>query len=170
MERAARACYQWLVKNYSGKNIFKIFCRKGNNGGDGLAIARMLVESKFDVSVYILESGRLGTDDFQNNLAWLYTHTDNIRFIDSDECLPEISNGDIVIDALLGTGLNKPVEKIFRSIIEHINNSGAKIISVDMPSGLYADKSSKENVVIKADYTLTFQQYKLAFFMAENEP
>ncbi|MBA2561698.1 MAG: NAD(P)H-hydrate epimerase, partial [Chitinophagaceae bacterium] len=167
MERAARACYQWLVKNYSVKNVFKIFCGKGNNGGDGLAIARMLIESKFDVSVYILESGRLGTDDFQNNIAWLYTHTDNIQFIDSEECLPQISNDNIVIDALLGTGLNKPVEKIFKSVINHINKSGAKIISIDIPGGLYADKSSQQNVVINADYTLTFQQHKLAFFMAE---
>src|SRR5687768_14992837 len=169
MERAAKACCQWLVNNYPVKNIFKIFCGKGNNGGDGLAIARMLIEGKFDVSVYILEPRRSGTDDFQNNLARLYTHTDNIRFIDSGEILPEISNDHIVIDALLGTGLNKPAEEIFRSVIEHINNSSAKVISIDMPSGLYADKSSKENVVIRAGYTLTFQQQKLAFFMAENE-
>ncbi len=85
MERAARECYLWLIKNYSVKNIFKIFCGNGNNGGDGLAIARMLVESKFDVSVYIVETGHLGTDDFQNNLAWLYTHTDKIQFINAED-------------------------------------------------------------------------------------
>ena len=81
MERAAKACYQWLIKNEFNNNTFKIFCGKGNNGGDGLVIARMLIEGKCSVLVYILESGRLGTEDFQNNLARLHTLTNDIHFI-----------------------------------------------------------------------------------------
>ncbi|MEP6594792.1 MAG: NAD(P)H-hydrate dehydratase [Ginsengibacter sp.] len=169
MERAARAFYQWLIKNQLDKSVFKIFCGKGNNGGDALAIARMLLESKCDVSVYIVETGHLGTDDFQKNLALLHTYTDNIHFIQSEEFFPLVNVTEIVIDALFGTGLNKPPEKIFSLLIDHINRSAAIIISIDLPSGLYADKCSKENVVIKASYTLTFQQYKLTFMMAENE-
>ena len=168
MERAAKKMLSMAYEPVSWQH-FKIFCGKGNNGGDGLAIARMLIESKCTVSVYILESGRLGSDDFQNNLARLYTHTNNIHFIQLEEQFPQINKDEIIIDALFGTGLNKPPEEIARLLIHHINQSDAIIISIDIPSGLYADKSSKENIVVKADYTLTFQQYKLAFMMAENE-
>jgi len=169
MERAARACCQWLIENQFDKKVFKIFCGKGNNGGDGLAIARMLLENKCEVSVYIAETGHLGTDDFQNNLARLHTNTDNIHFIQSEEFFPSIDSNEIIIDALFGTGLNKPPQKIFSLLIDHINRSTAIIISIDMPSGLYTDKSSGDNIIIKANYTLTFQQNKLAFMMAENE-
>jgi hydroxyethylthiazole kinase-like uncharacterized protein yjeF len=169
MDRAARACYRWLIQNQFDKNIFKIFCGKGNNGGDGLAIARMLLENGCGASIYILETGHLGTDDFQNNLALLHGYTNNIHFIQSEEFFPSINADEVIIDALFGTGLNKPPKTIFNSLINHINSSGATIISIDMPSGLYADTCSKENAIIKAAYTLTFQQYKLAFTMPENE-
>jgi NAD(P)H-hydrate epimerase len=170
MERAAAACNQWLIENQFSKYAFKIFCGKGNNGGDGLAIARMLLENNSNVSIYILETGHLGSDDFQSNLARLHTYTGNIHFIQSEEFFPRISSDEIVIDALFGTGLNKSPSKIFSSLINQINQSGTTIISIDVPSGLYADKNSNENSVIRAAYTLTFQQYKLAFMMAENEP
>jgi NAD(P)H-hydrate epimerase len=169
MERAAKACYEWLIENQFNKRVFKIFCGKGNNGGDGLALARMLLEKKCVVSVYILETGRLGTGDFQNNLERLHTYTDQIHFIQSEEFFPAIDINDIIIDALFGTGLNKPPEKIFSKVISYINQGGSIIISIDVPSGLFTDRSSKENTVVKANYTLTFQQPKLAFMMAENE-
>lgn len=169
MERAAKASYEWLMENEFSNSAFKIFCGKGNNGGDGLAIARMLIENKSSVSVYILESGRLGTGDFQNNLTRLHLLTGDIHFIQSEEHFPKINTGEIIIDALFGTGLNKPPEEMASMLIHHINKSGAIVIAIDVPSGLYADKSSKENIVIKADYTLSFQQYKLALLMTENE-
>ena len=169
MERAAKACYEWLIENQFNKRVFKIFCGKGNNGGDGLALARMLLEKKCAVSVYILETGHLGTGDFQNNLERLHTYTDQIHFIQSEEFFPAIDINDIIIDALFGTGLNKPPEKIFSKVISYINKGGCIIISIDVPSGLFTDKSSKENTVVKSNHTLTFQQPKLAFMMAENE-
>ncbi|MEO6453362.1 MAG: NAD(P)H-hydrate dehydratase [Ginsengibacter sp.] len=169
MERAAMKCYEWLIESDFNNFTFKIFCGKGNNGGDGLAIARMLTENKRIVSVYILESGGLGTDDFQNNLARLYTCTQDINFIQSEKQFPQINHDEIIIDALFGTGLTRPPEGIAGMLIHHINKVGATVISVDVPSGLFSDKSSKESIVVKADYTLTFQQYKLAFLMAENE-
>ncbi|MEO6330718.1 MAG: NAD(P)H-hydrate dehydratase [Ginsengibacter sp.] len=169
MERAAKTCYEWLIENQFHKKAFKIFCGKGNNGGDGLALARMLTENKYTASVYILETGRLGTNDFQINLARLHIVTDDIHFIQSEEHFPKINDDEIIIDALFGTGLNKPLVEITGKLIHHLNHSDGIIISIDVPSGLYTDKSSEENIVIKADYTLTFQQYKLAFMMAENE-
>ncbi|MEO7307724.1 MAG: NAD(P)H-hydrate dehydratase, partial [Ferruginibacter sp.] len=79
------------------------------------------------------------------------------------------NSNDLVIDALLGSGLNKPLEGITASLVNHINNADAEIISIDLPTGLFADKSSKGNTIIKATHTLSFQNYKLAFLLPENE-
>jgi NAD(P)H-hydrate epimerase len=169
MERAATACCRWLIGKNFGTFHFRIFCGKGNNGGDGLAIARMLIEHKCLVTVYILELGKIGSDDFQTNLERLHPFTTDIHFIQSPEFYPVINDTDIVIDTLFGTGLNKPLAGISKELAEHINQSACNIVSIDLPSGLYADKSSKGNAVIKATHTLTFQNHKLAFLLPENE-
>jgi len=169
MERAATACCKWLIgKNFGGFH-FRIFCGKGNNGGDGLAIARMLIQHNCNASVYIPEFGKAGTDDFQANLARLHECSTDIHFIQSAEFFPAINDADVIIDALFGTGLNKPPEGMNSELIGHINRSNATIISIDMPSGLFADRSSKGNAVINAGITLSFQNYKLAFLLPENE-
>src|SRR6186997_186128 len=107
MERAATQCADWLEKNNYSHQHVHIFCGKGNNGGDGLAIARMLTDRKIAVSVHILEFGHKGTDDFQANLARLHQYPGvSIRFIQSKENFPRLDAGDLIIDALLGSGLN----------------------------------------------------------------
>jgi ADP-dependent NAD(P)H-hydrate dehydratase / NAD(P)H-hydrate epimerase len=169
MERAATTCCKWLIgKNFGGFH-FRIFCGKGNNGGDGLAIARMLIEHRCTVTVYILEFGNIGTGDFQTNLERLHPLSADIHFIQSEDFFPVLNDTDIIIDALFGTGLNKPLTGISKALVEHINRSNSTIISIDLPSGLFADKSSKSTAVIKASLTLTFQNYKLAFLLPENE-
>jgi len=169
MERAAMACCKWLIGKNFGFHHFRIFCGKGNNGGDGLAIARLLIQNNCRVTVYILEFGNIGTDDFQTNLERLHPLTTDIHFIQSAEFFPGLENDDIIIDALLGTGLNKPLEGISGSLVNHINKSQAVKISIDLPSGLYADKSSTGNAIVNANHTLSFQNHKLAFLMPENE-
>jgi ADP-dependent NAD(P)H-hydrate dehydratase / NAD(P)H-hydrate epimerase len=167
MERAAGACYRWLIDRNLTKNI-RVFCGKGNNGGDGLALARLLLENQIDVSVYILETGKAGSNDFQLNLLRLHTLTTNIHFIHSSDYFPSIQKDDIIIDALFGTGLNKPIDGVAAELVDFINKNEAVIISIDIPSGLFSDVSSLSFTVIKADYTLCFTQ-KLAFLLAENE-
>lgn len=169
MERAATACCKWLIGKNFGAFHFRIFCGKGNNGGDGLAIARMLIEHKCLVTIYILEFGKIGSDDFQTNLERLHPLTTDIHFIQSAEFFPVINFTDIVIDALFGTGLNKPLEGISKALVQHINQSKCTIVSIDLPSGLFADISSKKKSVINASLTLSFQNYKLAFLLPENE-
>jgi ADP-dependent NAD(P)H-hydrate dehydratase / NAD(P)H-hydrate epimerase len=169
MERAALRCVQWLQHHKYLPGSFSIFCGKGNNGGDGLAIARMLSEQGCEVNVHILEFGHKGTDDFQQNLAMLHGLPVNIRFIQADTPLPPISSSDIIIDALLGSGLNRPLEGITAALVEHLNVSGNTIIAIDIPSGLFVDKSAKGNTVIKAHHTLSFECYKPALLVAENE-
>ncbi|MEO7307342.1 MAG: NAD(P)H-hydrate epimerase, partial [Ferruginibacter sp.] len=168
MERAATACCNWLIGKNIGALHCRIFCGKGNNGGDGLAIARMLIVHNCTVSMYILDPiaigfGKTGTDDFQTNLARLHECSTDIHFIQTEEFFPELNTNDLIIDALLGSGLNKSLEGITASLVNHINNAGTEIISIDLPTGLFADKSSKGNTIIKATHTLSFQNYKLAF-------
>ena len=111
MERAAGRCVEWLERNIYNDNPLHIFCGKGNNGGDGLAIARMLSDRKIAVTVHILEFGHKGTDDFQTNLARLHRYPDvSIRFIQTEENFPGLNADDIIIDALLGSGLNRGLD------------------------------------------------------------
>lgn len=170
MERAAKACTKWLLEQQVTQHPIHVFCGKGNNGGDGLAIARLLLENNARVTVYILESGKPGTDDFQANLQRLHTYTNEIHFIQPGLAFPKLNPGDIIIDALYGTGLNKPLADISRDLVIHLNNSGAPVISIDMPSGLFTDKSSKGQPCITASHTLSLQAYKAAFLFAENSP
>jgi ADP-dependent NAD(P)H-hydrate dehydratase / NAD(P)H-hydrate epimerase len=169
MERAANACTEWIEKNTGTASRFMIFCGKGNNGGDGLAIARMLALKEYPVHVHIPEFGHLGTDDFQSNLARLHEYPSvEIRFIQSEEHFPQINKTDLVIDALYGSGLNRALDGMNASLVEYINRSGSEIISIDIPSGLFVDKSSVGNKAIKADHTLSFQVYKTALLLPEN--
>lgn len=169
MERAAAACVNWLTEHYPDAESFGVFCGKGNNGGDGLAIARMLIERKYAVSIHILEFGHKGTDDFQVNLARLHKLPDaDIHFIQTEENIHPLPGGQVIIDALFGSGLNRALEGVTAFLVEHINHSGCEIVSIDIPSGLFADHSSKGAPCIHARHTLSFQCYKPAFLFAEN--
>lgn len=171
MERAAKTCVQWLLaKRWTDKNYY-IFCGKGNNGGDGLAIARMLLQSGLEVSIYILEFGKPGSNDFQINLQRLHDlPVADIHFIQSKESLPTIDKEAIAIDALFGSGLSKPLEGLTADIVNHINSADVKVVSIDLPSGLFMEQTSIGNTIIKADYTLTFQCYKSGLLVQENAP
>ncbi|MFI5132258.1 MAG: NAD(P)H-hydrate epimerase, partial [Chitinophagales bacterium] len=169
MERAAGRCVDWLQENLPVVSAYSIFCGKGNNGGDGLAIARMLSNKGYPVAVYILEFGHKGTDDFQTNLARLHQCPEiKVSFIQTEKNFHTISPGEIIIDALFGSGLNRQLEGVTAQLVGHINKSPAKIIAIDIPSGMFVDRSSKGNVIIRAGHTLSFQCLKPAFLVPEN--
>jgi NAD(P)H-hydrate epimerase len=170
MERAAQQCVAWLLKHLpAGKDVF-VFCGKGGNGGDGLAIARLLTEQGIKTAVYILEFGKLGTPEFQTNLARLHPLPVSLHYIQSEEQLPRLPPGALIIDALYGFGLYKPLDGLSAALVKHLNTCGAAIISIDLPSGLFADAPSLGNTVIQAGHTLTFECYKLGLLVAENAP
>ncbi|ULQ57613.1 NAD(P)H-hydrate dehydratase [Flavihumibacter rivuli] len=171
MERAAAACVDWLEeKGLVEQQQFYIFCGKGNNGGDGLAMARMLEAKGRPVDVFIPEFGHLGTQDFQLNLQRLHQTNVPIHFIQPGNPLPDLPSGIIIIDALLGTGLNRPLEGFLLELVEHINESKNAVISIDMPSGLFSDGTTLPAKAIRSAYTLSFQCYKPALLLAENAP
>lgn len=169
MERAAKACRDWLYDNGYAEKRFQIYCGKGNNGGDGLALARLLAQQGRQVTVCIMEFGTLGTPDFQENLARLHDTPVQLIFISDPSLLHPVPPEAILIDALIGSGLHKPLDGLAAAIATHINQSANEIISIDMPSGLFAERSSRKHTVVRATHTLSFQCYKLAFLMPENE-
>lgn len=166
MEQAADACVQWIMSQFPPGSCM-IFCGPGNNGGDGLAIARMLHEAGYEVQVFIIEAERYSAD-VEVNLARLQQLPLRVQVLRSVNEFPAPGNSSIVIDALLGTGLNRPPAGIIKSLIDHLNSTEAPVISIDIPSGMYCDSSSLGNSVLKATHTLSLENYKLCFLMAEN--
>ncbi|MEJ7676315.1 MAG: NAD(P)H-hydrate dehydratase [Segetibacter sp.] len=150
-------------------NYLKSFVAKEIMVEMALAIARQLAEKNFLCDVYILESGSLGTDDFQANLNRLHSCAVQIHFIQHPDFFPVIDKDNLVVDALFGSGLNRPLDGLSASLVQHINTSDAIVISIDLPSGMFCDKATDAEAVIKANYTLTFQIEKLCFLFPENE-
>lgn len=165
MERAATQCAIHILDFQADEEVV-IFCGPGNNGGDGLAIARILWRIKgIRPRVILLTKGN-GSADYQINLKkWLAIS--QVEYFDAAH--PPEMEGKLIIDALFGSGLNRPLEGIYKQAVELINQSNSKIISIDIPSGLLADSSIQNNTAIQADETLTFQCLKLAFLMPEIE-
>jgi ADP-dependent NAD(P)H-hydrate dehydratase / NAD(P)H-hydrate epimerase len=168
MENAATACSNWLTTHYDRENKFAVFCGTGNNGGDGLAIARLLISNGYSVKTFIINKGE-PVPDFNTNLKRLQEITNSIGFINTAEELLVTEKDTIIIESIFGTGINRPVTGIHATAIERINKSACTIVSIDMPAGLYAGKSSIGNTIVKATCTLSFGCYKLAFLLAENE-
>jgi hydroxyethylthiazole kinase-like uncharacterized protein yjeF len=167
MERAATACFDWLMECFTAEQRFAIVCGIGNNGGDGLAIARMLLSAGKQVQVFLVGDAAIGSPDFTANYHKL--HQSTITTITGAEGLT--GDFDVIIDALFGTGLNKPVKGVQAEIINALNSADAIRVAIDIPSGLYADDNTdNDGTVFKADYTLTFEQPKLAFFFFESAP
>ena len=181
MERAAHECVKWMTcspaflhKEKVAKPRINIFCGLGNNGGDGLAIARLLSQKKFKVEVFIIRHSQKCSADFLANEKRLKKIKNiKIQSITSASQLAtlNIQPGTILIDAIFGTGLNKPVEGLAAEAIHFINQQKGFVISIDIPSGLFSDTNSsgEKNAIVHAAHTLTFQTPKLAFLFPENE-
>ncbi len=173
MERAATACYNWINSTVREISSFKIICGMGNNGGDGLALARLLHTDGHSVEVYYIRHTAEATPDNLTNFRKIAdSYNLVITEVYENDSQLEFSDEDIIVDALLGSGLNKPVSGFLATIIDQINASKGIIISIDIPSGLFADAQTpdnRSNGIVNADYTLTFQLPKLAFFMPEND-
>ncbi|MDT0651534.1 NAD(P)H-hydrate dehydratase [Autumnicola edwardsiae] len=168
MERAATQVFKEIHERLQGADIpIKVFCGVGNNGGDGLVIARLLLEHSYKVKVFIVNYSDKRSPDFLSN----YDKIKNLSndwpvLLKGEDDFPEIAMGDFVVDAIFGIGLNRPLEGWVAKLVNFINKSSAFVLAIDMPSGLFSDKvSEEEDAVIKANFTLTFQTPKLVFFL-----
>ncbi len=175
MERAATACTGWIEAHIPASNKILIFCGTGNNGGDGMAIARMLIAKGYAVEAFIAGKKEKFSDNSRINFGRLKKLIGPaVSFLEEDSKLPRInSSGNVVIDALFGSGLDRAIEGFPAKLIHHINSSRAKVVAIDIPSGLFCDatvKQLKQPAIIKAQHTLTFSPPKLCFFFPENYP
>jgi len=165
MERAAKACFEAINALYPGMG-FQILCGPGNNGGDGLALARMLKESGRSVQLFHPGVENLSAENAYNLDRWL---RDGNKVQDLSAFHPDPGNREVFVDALFGTGQDRPLQGVYREAAEKINEVNCPVVSIDLPSGLYADSSSLGNPVVNANHTLSFQVMKLALLMPENE-
>jgi len=170
MERASNAFVKWFIQHFSGRDnqSIVIFCGQGNNGGDGLAVARLLTQKFFEVRVYICRIGDRTSRDFELNLKRLPRRRGvPVSEIQEADSFPVISPDTILIDAIFGSGLNRPLSGYWATLINYLNELPNQRIAIDIPSGLFAEKHTS-GVAMHADYTLSFELPKLAFFFPEN--
>lgn len=172
MERAATQVYFWLMRNLKSKEVsIKIFCGMGNNGGDGLVLARLLATQDIYAQVFILHVSENFSHDCEVNYERLKAIPEVPMYgIFSKDDFPIIDDNDIVIDALFGSGLNRPLEGVAAELVRHLNDNHAIRIAIDIASGLNGDSiGDPSNPIIHADYTLSMQFPKMAFLYPENE-
>lgn len=195
MERAASAVTFEIISRWKRNTPIVVFAGPGNNGGDALAVSRMLIEEGYNLSIYLFNPLQKLSQDCIKNKDRLQA-TDGVKFLksvkqanlqaDTGYCShngsvltevvsefipPTLTKGVLVIDGLFGSGLNKPLSGGFGSVVQYINSSDATVVSIDLPSGLFGEDNS-ENIprnIIQADLTISFQYPKLAFMFAENE-
>jgi NAD(P)H-hydrate epimerase len=171
MERAAGQLLRWYVSNFDRSRKIFVFTGPGNNGGDGLVLARLLSLNMFNTEVFHVGISDRNSDDWSWNYRRLKDETQVVfNVIEKSDHFPFVSSDDIIIDAIFGTGLSRPVTGLAGEVIRKINNLDCTVISVDIPSGLFGEDNSGNDPdsVIKADITLTFEFPKISFMFPEN--
>lgn len=171
MERAAKAITETVMRRWSNQTPIVVFAGPGNNGGDALAVSRMLATQGYDVKVYLFNiSGRL-SDDCAANRQRVIDCKRIKAFMEVTTKFdpPTLQAGDLVIDGLFGSGINKPLAGGFAALVRYINQCPARVVSIDMPSGLMTEDNSfnVRSNIIKADLTLTLHGKKLSMFLAD---
>jgi len=168
MKRASKAFFDWFTARFTDKNLsISIFSGTGNNGGDGLVVARMLHKSGYKIKVFIVEYSQHYSEDCAHNIRRAKVENISVKKITSTGDIPSLSDCEIIIDAIFGTGLNREITGITREVIEKINGSGKKIISMDVPSGLSME--GKTHFAVQATETVTMQIPKLALYLPDNK-
>ncbi|MDX1365202.1 MAG: NAD(P)H-hydrate dehydratase [Arenibacter latericius] len=167
MERAAIQIFNWL-HNYlkDSKSPIYIFCGVGNNGGDGLVVARHLIQHGYKVAVYIINFSERRSKEFLTNLNRLEKLNVNITNMDEFSSFPQLEEKAIILDAIFGIGLERDVAPWILNVFREINKSNSFVISVDIPSGVYMNHKVPEvDEAIKCNHLLSFQVPKLIFFL-----
>ncbi|MCB4808392.1 NAD(P)H-hydrate dehydratase [Tamlana sp. 62-3] len=170
MERAGTQIFNWMHARMQGAQVpIHIFCGIGNNGGDGLVLARHLILDGYNVKTYIINYSDKRSKDFLMNYERIKNTTKEWPLLLTDaESLPEINPNDIIVDAVFGIGLNRPVINWVKTLFMHFKASKAFTLSIDIPSGLFVDKPVEdEDAVVYAGFTLSFASPKLVFFLPE---
>lgn len=173
MERASRALARAMSERWSAETPFTVFAGPGNNGGDALAVSRLLAERGCRVEVYLFNTKGTLSPDCETNkerlagVAGIDFHEITTQFVP-----PVLTAEHVVVDGLFGSGLNKPLSGGFAAVVKYINTSPVTVVAIDVPSGLMGEDNTYniQANIIRADLTLSLQLPKLAFLFAENAP
>lgn len=164
MERASEAFVASILPKLRKNQKIAILCGTGNNGGDGLAVARILQKKGFSIKCFLIKASQTVSADCATNLEKF----SKVEIIETEAGLPDFSGFDIIIDALFGSGLSRPITGLMSGVISGVNNSNKLVYSIDIPSGLYCDNLPDSAFIIKSDLTVSFQRPKLVFFFPES--
>ena len=169
MERAAQALLRWFETRFRADKPADtlVLCGPGNNGGDGLALARLLHEAGYPVRVALLPAEHYA-DDYEHNLH-LLPKVLSVRKLAAG-ALPILDAETLVVDALFGTGLSRPLTGLAAELVAHLNDSSVRVLAVDIPTGLVSDgpQPAPDASVVQASYTVSFGLPKLAFLLPQN--
>jgi len=171
MERAALAFYNWFVKPFSSQEVH-LLVGPGNNGGDALAIARLLLLDGMKANIWLVNPFGRFSKDAEINLHRLKSiNSVCIKTVEKASELAVISPDAVIIDGLFGSGLNRSLDGLALEVVQQINQLPNICVAIDIPSGLFGENNSENNSagIIQAQYTISFQFPKLAFLMPENE-
>lgn len=174
MERASGVLCERLCAEYTADTPFLVFAGPGNNGGDGLALCRMLMQRGYDVEVYLFNiKNSLSPDCLTNKERLQEMPGAKLHEITSQFDLPHLGEGVVIVEALFGTGLSRPLAGGFRLLAEFINNSGHRVVSVDLPAGMMDVDTEcpvgAETFIVRADETFTFHCLKPCMLLADNQ-
>ncbi|MDX1315737.1 MAG: NAD(P)H-hydrate dehydratase, partial [Eudoraea sp.] len=169
MERAALGLFNWIHQRLQGAPVkISLFCGIGNNGGDGLALARHLWEHGYHIEVYVVNYSEYRSEDFLTNLGRLKDRKIWPNYLEEGSVLPDLGDTELVVDAIFGIGLNRPPDPWVSQLIKTINGSGKFVLSVDIPSGMFMERGLQSGQeVIHASFALSFQTPKLPFFLPD---
>ena len=170
MEKASKAFVSWFLKEFGNKHQVIIFCGVGNNGGDGLAIARLLHEFGCKSDVFFVGNADKASPDFKINFDRL-NEISEPKALNTKSDFPKIDTSTIVIDGIFGSGLTRVVEGFYGELIDYINSSDShKVIVIDIASGLFSDSHTPGDAIVRCTHTVSFQVPKLAFFLPQCDP
>lgn len=169
MERAAEAFCDKFTELFHKAYLIKIFTGHGNNGGDGLAIGRILHNKGYRVQLFDINHSSKTSEDYRINKEKLLEKGIPFTEVSEKDKLPGIESEAIIIDALLGSGLTRPLEGFLQRVVRYLNKCNEIKVAVDIPTGLFADDNTENNLenILVADYTFTFQLPKLSFLTSE---
>jgi len=171
MERAASAVAFEIMSRWIPSQRILILAGHGNNGGDALAVARLLIDQGYHPLVFLVNTqGQLSPDCAVNRQRLVDSGYEHFNEITRMLNLPVLSKSDVVVDGLFGNGLSAAIPRGYAALAKTIYESGAYVVSIDLPSGLFPEfnRNTLRSNVMHANLTLTFQFPRLAFFFSEN--
>lgn len=165
MERASLSFADELLKDGLSDKKIAVVCGTGNNGGDGFAVARILQSKDIQVHPFLIQFKDTLSKDCLTN----FNRLEDVTIVKPHDTIPDFATFDVIIDALLGSGLKRVTEGFLARVIDAVNRSGKTVYAIDIPSGLFCDTLTEASAIIKSDITVSFQRPKKAFFFPEND-